>query len=79
MVTEYNRNLIMQRRLAAEKAAAELEKAGAVVSANAKPVEVKPAEEKPVEKAEPVAVKAEKAETAKPKKTDAEKLKKGRK
>lgn len=71
MVTEYNRNLIMQRRLEAEKAARELEKAGAVVSADTKPVEVKPETETVAEvKAEP--------KMEKPKKTDAEKLKKGK-
>ena len=90
MVTEYNRNLIMRRRMEAEKAALELEKAGVVQSAEVKAVEVK--EEKPavkenltaekpkeMPKAEdkPEAKEPPKAETKK--KTDAEKLKKGKK
>lgn len=80
MVTEYNRNLIMRRRMEAEKAALELEKAGVVQSAEVKAVEVKE-QEKPKEmpKAEdkPEAKEPPKAETKK--KTDAEKLKKGKK
>ena len=71
---EYNKNIIMRRRMEAEKAALELEKAGAVQSAEVKAVEVK--EEKPKEQPAPKA-EAPKAETKK--KTDAEKLKKGKK
>ena len=85
MVTEYNRNLIMRRRMEAEKAALELEKAMAVQSAEVKAVEVKEGKpavkenltaEKPKEQPAPK-VEAPKAETKK--KTDAEKLKKGKK
>jgi hypothetical protein len=85
MVTEYNKNIIMRRRMEAEKAALELEKAGAVQSAEVNAVEVK--EEKPAVKENLTAEKlkeqpalkteAQKAETKK--KTDAEKLKKGKK
>ena len=60
MVTEYNKNIIMRRRMEAEKAAA-------LLAASAPSEQKKTAvEEKPVE------VKA----ADKPKKTDAEKLKK---
>lgn len=70
----------MRRRMEAEKAALELEKAMAVQSAEVKAVEVK--EEKPAVKEnltteKPKEQPALKAETKK--KTDAEKLKKGKK
>ena len=87
MVTEYNLNVIMRRRLEAEKAAEELKNSGAVKTAETKPAEAvnKPAEaskaeadsveaEKPVE-----AVEVKKTEAVRPKKSDAEKLRKGKK
>lgn len=85
MVTEYNKNIIMRRRMEAEKAALELEKAGVVQSAEVKAVEVK--EEKPAVKEnltaekpkEQPAPKAEAPKAETKKKTDAEKLKKGKK
>ena len=91
MVTEYNLNVIMRRRLEAEKAAEELKNSGAVKTAETKPAEAvnvkEPVEasgaeakavsieaEKPVE-----AVEVKKTETVRPKKSDAEKLRKGKK
>lgn len=64
MVTEYNRNVIMRRRAEAAMAAEELKNSGAV-----KTTETKPAE----------AVEVKKTETVRPKKSDAEKLRKGKK
>ena len=86
MVTEYNYNVIMRRRLEAEKAAEELKNSGAVKTAETKPAEAVKVMESAVtppvsaDDAEPVEVVVEKkAEAVKPKKTDAEKLKKGKK
>jgi|GEM_PF-5930893 hypothetical protein len=87
MVTEYNRNIIMRRRLEAARAAEELKKSGAVNAAGAKPADVvKESAEIPAQAAEPIPVEVDeqaavekKTESAKPRKTDAEKLKKGKK
>lgn len=89
MVTEYNLNVIMRRRLEAEKAAEELKNSGAVKTAETKPaeavnekesVEASKAEAVSIEAEKPVeAVEVKKTETVRPKKSDAEKLRKGKK
>lgn len=71
MVTEYNLYLTNRRRMEAEKAAELLAQTASAVEVKEKPKEMPKAEDKPEAKEPP------KAETKK--KTDAEKLKKGKK